>query len=161
MQAIFLIYKFETLVYTHSGDKGVGHFCTWNLLQVLFIVHLTAQPSISICNSLQSQANYWHHLGLNSISRNNLSHALMKRPNEILMEAFFMFLFKIQSKRGKNRDKQFKSKNPLKSIDSTLVRLCITIFSWTKLRETIGGIWFHFSFDNKDQVPEFLATREG
>jgi hypothetical protein len=162
MQALFPRYEFEKLVDTHAGDKGVRHFSTWNLLQVLFIAHLTAQQSIrSICDSLRSKANYWYHLGLNSISRNNLSHALIKRPDEIFMEAFFMFLFKIQSKRGTNKDKRFKFKNPLKSIDSTLISLCITMFSWARFRETKGGIRLHFAFNNKNQVPEFLIIREG
>jgi len=162
MQALFPRYEFEKLVDEHSGDKGVRHFSTWNLLQVLFIVQLTAQQSIrSICDSLRSKANYWYHLGLKSISRNNLSHALMNRPDEIFMNAFFIFLFKIQFERGIRRDKRFKFKNPLKSIDSSLVSLCITMFSWAKFRENKGGIRLHFSFDNKNQVPEFLVIREG
>ena len=162
MQALFPRYEFEKLVNEHSGDKGIRHFSTWNLLQVLFIAHLTAQKSIrNICDSLQSKANYWYHLGLNSISRNNLSHALMNRPDEIFRDAFFTFLFKIQSERGIKRDKRFKFKNPLKSIDSTLVSLCITMYSWANYRETKGGIRLHFAFDNKNQVPDFLVIREG
>jgi hypothetical protein len=162
MQALFPRYEFKKLVDKHSGDKGIRHFSTWNLLQVLFIAHLTAQQSIrSLCDSLRSKANYWYHLGLNSISRNNLSHALKKRPSELFKDSFFNFLFKLQSERGKRRDKRFKFKNPLKTIDSTLVSLCITMYSWAAYRETKGGIRLHFSYDNKDRVPEFLVIREG
>jgi hypothetical protein len=162
MQALFPRYEFKKLVDVYSGDKGIRHFSTWNLLQVLFIAHLTAQQSIrSLCDCLQSKANYWYHLGLNSISRNNVSHALMNRPDAIFRDSFYRFLFKLQSERGMRRDKRFKFKNPLKSIDSTLVSLCITMYSWATYRETKGGIRLHFSYDNKNQVPEFLVIAEG
>jgi len=162
MQALFPRYEFERLVKTHDGDKGIRHFSSWNLMQVLFIGHLTAQQSIrSLCDSLRSKSNYWYHLGLRSVSRNNLSHSLMNRPEELFRDVFFMFLFKLQSERGPMRDMRFKFKNPLKSIDSTLVSLCATMYSWAHFRETQGGIRLHFIFDNKSQSPEFLIIREG
>jgi len=85
----------------------------------------------------------------------------MNRPEKLFRDVFFMFLFKLQSERGPMKDKRFKFKNPLKSIDSTLISLCATMYSWAHYRETKGGIRLHFTVDNRSHAPEFLVIREG
>ena len=58
------------------------------------------------------------------------------------------------------KDRRFKFKNSFKSIDSTLISLCTTMYSWARFRETKGGIRRNYSFDNRSQVPGFLVIRE-
>jgi hypothetical protein len=162
MQSLFPRYEFEKLVTGYSGDKGIRHFSTWNLLQVMLVVQLTAQRSLrSICDSMRSKKNYWYHLGLHSLSRNNLSHALMNRSSEIFEKTFYAFLVKLQKAQGLRQDKRFKFKNCLKVIDSTLVSVCLSMFSWAEFRKAKGGVRLHFMYDNRNQLPEFLIITNG
>jgi hypothetical protein len=162
MQSLFPRYEFEKMVHEHSGDKGIRHFTTWNLLQVMMVVHLTGQRSLrSLCDSLLSKTNYWYHLGLRSLSRNNLSHALMKRSSEIFEKAFYSFLVKIEAHRGRIHHRRFKFKNQLKTIDSTLISVCLSLFSWAEFRKAKGGVRLHVVYDNKNQIPEFLIITSG
>jgi hypothetical protein len=157
MQAFISRYDFKKVVSEHNGDKWIKTFSTRNLLNVMIYVHMASKLSLrDILDSLMSKATLWYHLGVESISRNNLSHALMNRPSEIFEKTFYMMLGKLQSERGAQSDKRFRFKMPLKIIDSTTISLCLTLFSWAKFRKTKGGIKLHLMLNCKDQVPNFV-----
>jgi len=157
MQSFILGYEFKKLVSEHGGDKGVKSFTTRNLLSVMLYVHMTSKQSLrDIVDSLASKSNLWYHLGLNSLSRNNLSHALKNRSHEIFEKAFFVLLWKLQNERGIVHDKRFKFKMPVRSIDSTTISLCLSLFDWAKFRQKKGGIKLHVMFNNKDHMPEVI-----
>ena len=126
MQSFISRYDFGMIVKKHSGDKHMKKFSCFNLLSVMIYVHSSAKKSLrDICDTLKSQINYWYHIGLKSVSRNNLSHALSKRPNQIFEALFYYMLAKLQKERGQCCDKRFRFKNPLKSIDSSTISLCL------------------------------------
>ncbi len=157
MQSFISGYEFEKYVSEYSGDKGVRTFKTRNLLNVMLYVHIGTKQSIrDIIDSLNSKKNLWYHIGLKSISRNNLSHALMRRPSEIFEKMFFDLLGKLQNERMPISDKRFKFKMPVITIDSTTIGLCLSLFDWAKFRSTKGGIKLHVMYNNKDQIPDFM-----
>jgi len=161
MQQLISRYDFEKSVTLYKCDKGVRSFSTWNLLQVLMFAQLSAKKSLrDICDTLRAKNNYWYHLGLESISRNNLSHSMMNRPAQIFEETFYKLLVKFKNERGYLKDKRFKFKNPLKSFDSTTISLCLSLFNWADFRQTKGGIKLHVMMDNRTQVPDFLIMTE-
>ena len=157
MQSFISGYEFEKYISDHNGDKGIKTFSTRNLLNIMLYVHVGAKQSLrDIVDSLKSKKNLWYHLGLRSLSRNNLSHALMKRPHKIFQEMFFNLLSKLQNERMPISDKRFKFKMPVKIIDSTTIGLCLSLFDWAKFRKTKGGIKLHVMYDGKEQIPDFM-----
>ncbi len=161
MQSFISGYEFEKYVSEYNGDKGVKIFSTRNLLNLMLYVHIGSKQSLrDIVDSLKSKKNLWYHIGLKSISRNNLSHALMKRPNEIFEKMFFNLLMKFQNERMPITDKRFRFKMPLKIIDSTTIGLCLSLFDWAKFRKTKGGIKLHVMYDSKEQIPDFMIFSE-
>ncbi len=157
MQSFISGYEFKKLVSEYEGDKSVKTFFTRNLLSVMLYVHLASKQSLrDIIYSLRSKSNLWYHLGLESVSRNNLSHALKKRPHEIFEKMFFILLNKLQTDRIMASDKRFKFKMPLKIIDSTTISLCLSLFDWAKFRKTKAGIRLHVMYDSKEQTPDFM-----
>lgn len=161
MQSFISGYDFEKYVSEYNGDKGVRIFNTRNLLNIMLYVHIGAKQSLrDIVDSLESKKNLWYHLGIKSISRNNLSHALMKRPHEIFEKMFFNLLNKIQNEKMMTQDKRFKFKMPLKIIDSTTISLCLSLFDWAKFRKAKGGFKLHVMYDSKEQIPDFMIFSE-
>lgn len=157
MQSFISGYDFEKAVSEHNGDKGIKMFSTKNLFSVMLYVHMTSKQSLrDIVDSLESKSNLWYHLGLKSLSRNNLSHALKKRPYEIFEKTFYSLLSRLQNERGLMNDKRFKFKMPVRSIDSTTISLCLSLFDWATFRKKKGGIKLHIMFNNKDQIPELV-----
>ncbi len=157
MQSKIFGYDFKKTVNEYNGDKGVKEFTTANLMSVMLYVHLASKQSLrDIVDSLMSKQNLWYHLGLTSISRNNLSYALQRRSASIFEKTFYMLLGQLQKERNMVKDKRFKFKMPVKSIDSTTIGLCLSLFDWAKFRKTKGGIKLHVVYDNKEQLPEFV-----
>jgi len=157
MQSFISGYDFEKVVSEHNGDKGIKMFSTKNLLSVMLYVHMTSKQSLrDIVDSLESKSNLWYHLGLKSLSRNNLSYALKKRPYEIFEKTFYSLSSRLQNERGLTNDKRFKFKMPVRSIDSTTISLCLSLFDWATFRKKKGGIKLHVMFNNKEQIPELV-----
>lgn len=157
MQVLIFGYDFQKIVKEYNGDKGVRKFSTRNLLNVMLYVHMAHKHSLrDIVDSLRSKMNLWYHLGLRSISRNNLSYSLMNRSNIIFEKTFYMLLGKLQSERKPQIDKRFKFNMPLKIIDATTIGLCLSLFDWAKFRKTKGGIKLHVLFDAKEQIPDVV-----
>lgn len=161
MQELISRYNFQKLVSLHNGDKNVKFFTSQNLLTVMIYAQMTAKMSLrDICDGLRSKMNYWYHLSLQAVSRNNLSHALKMRPCEVFESIFYHLLGKLQAERGMMSDKRFKFKNPLRSIDSTTISLCLSLFEWATFRRAKGGIKLHVMFNNKEQLPDFIIMSE-
>jgi hypothetical protein len=161
MQQLISRFHFEKLVKENKSDKNVRTFSTWNLLQVMLYAQIAQKKSLrDICMSLQSNISSWYHLGLQSISRNNLSNSLMKRPAIVFEKIFNMMLSQLQGIKKHTTDKRFKFKNPLYAIDSTTISLCLSLYEWALFRTTKGGIKIHTSYDIKKQIPEFMVVTE-
>jgi len=161
MQQIISRFHFEKFVNEAKSDKNVRKFSTWNLLQVMMYAQIAGKKSIrDICISLQSHSKSWYHLGLETISRNNLSNSLMKRSATVFEKTFNMLLSELQKEKHHVTDKRFKFKNPIYAIDSTTISLCVTLYKWALFRTTKSGIKIHTSFDIKKQIPEFMVVTE-
>lgn len=157
MQSFIYGYDFKKAVSEHNGDKGIRMFSTKNLLSVMLYVHMASKQSLrDILDSLESKGNLWYHLGLQSLSRNNLSYALKKRPYQIFEKTFYTLLSRLQKEKGLVRDKRFRFKMPVRSIDSTTISLCLSLFNWATFRKKKGGIKLHVMFNNKEQIPEVI-----
>jgi hypothetical protein len=158
MQSLIFGYDFKKAVENHNGDKGIRILSTRNVLSVMLYVHMALKQSLrDIIYSLESKANLWYHIGLISLSRNNLSYALKHRSSQIFEETFYSLIARLQNERGALQDKRFRFKNPVKSIDSTTISLCLSLFDWAKFRTTKGGIKLHVMYNNREQIPEFVT----
>lgn len=123
----------------------------------MLYVHMSGKKSLrDIIDSLESKMNLWYHLGIKSLSRNNLSYSLKNRSHEIFEKTFYHLLNNLQKERGIARDKRFKFKMPLKTLDATTISLCLSLFNWAQFRKKKGGIKLHLLYNNKDQLPEVV-----
>ncbi len=53
------------------------------------------------------------------------------------------------------------SKNPLLSLDATVIDLCATMFDWAKFRLTKGAVKLHLLLDHDGYLPSFAVITEG
>ncbi len=158
LQSFIFGYDFKNIIDSHQGDKGVKTFKTRNLLSIMMYMHMTSKKSLrDIVDSLSSKRNLWYHLGLASVSRNNLSYALANRSCKIFEQSFYWLLQKLQHERGFVSDKRFKFKMPVKILDSTTISLCLSLFDWATFRKAKGGIKLHVMFDAREQIPDFVV----
>ena len=162
MQQLISTFHFKKSVDAYKADKNVRRFSTWNLLQIMLYAHLTNRRSLrDICTGLQSVENRWYHLGLESLSRNNLSNSLAKRSHEVFEKTFYQLLSKVQSEMAGRKDKRFKFENDIKAIDSTSISLCMSLYTWASFRSTKAGIKAHTMYDIKKRIPDFMVITDG
>lgn len=154
-------YEFKKLVNEYKADKNVRNFSSWEMLKVMLFAQFTKKSSLrDIETSLRSRSNYWSHLGLKSISRNNLSNALMKRSAELFEKTFYQLHNKLIKEGYYRKDARFSTKSNIVAIDSSTISLCLNLHKWAKFRKSKGGIKLHTMYNVKDQLPEFVVFTE-
>jgi transposase len=92
------------------------------------------------------------------VARSTLSDANNNRSTDIFKDVFHEFLHKCQSLAPGHR---FKFKNPLYTMDSTLIKLCLSVFPWASYRKRKGAMKIHTLLDHSGCLPSFITVTDG
>lgn len=150
---------FQKCVDRYIGDKYTKHFSCWQQLIVLFYSQARGLKSLrDITISLRSQHRKWYHLGLESVARSTLSDANSNRSSDIFKDVYYDFLCKCQSLDPGHR---FRFKNPLYTMDSTLITLCLSLFPWAEYQKRKGALKLHTLLDHRGCLPSFITITHG
>ncbi len=106
---------------------------------------------------LSLNSSKWYHIGIDSVTRSNLSYANNNRPYKIYESLFYKFLEKCRSVTPNHK---FKFKNPLYSLDATIIDICLSAFPWAKFRKAKGGIKLHSLLDHRGNIPSFIVITD-
>ena len=156
---IFPRYEFEKLEKEHKGNYYTKYFTGWQQLMVLLFAQIGGKDSLrEIETSLNVHHSKWYHLGLKGIKRSTLSDAMNSRSYQIFESVFYKLLEKCQSVTPKHR---FRFKNPLLTLDSTVIDLCLSIFPWATFRKRKGAIKLHYLYDHSGSLPSFMVMTDG
>lgn len=119
-------YEFNKVVDRHSGNRYTKYFTCWHQLVTLLYSQISNKESLrEIILSLNIHQRKWYHLGYKGVKRSTLSDSMKKRSHKIYEDLFYTLLSKCKRVTPKHK---FKFKNPLYSIDSTTIDLCLSIF---------------------------------
>ena len=160
-QVLQLIYRynFKTCVNRYDGDRYTKRLNCWQQFIVLLFAQARGLKSLrDIQISLLSQYRKWYHLGLESAARSTLSDANNNRSSDIFKDIFYDLLNRCRSLSPKHR---FRFKNPLYTMDSTLIHLCLSIFPWAKYRKMKGAMKLHTLLDHSGCLPSFITVTDG
>jgi hypothetical protein len=152
-------YDFDKAVKEQKSDNYCKKFTSWEQLLVLFYTQVTLKDSLrDIETGLLSHRHNLYHLGMEPIPRSTLSDA-MNRRNPIIFETIFYNLLDRVHKLAPFH--KFRFKNPLYSIDSTTIDLCLSVFNWAKFRKRKGAIKLHYKLSHQGHLPVFCALTNG
>lgn len=158
LQTFIPRYHFENLVENHFGNKYVKKFTCWNQFTTMLYAQVKGCDSLrDIQNGLSTQSHKLYHLGLPSVKRSTLADANQTRDYRIYEKLFYKLLERCKDITPKHK---FKFKNPLYTLDATVIDLCLSTFRWAKFRTTKGAIKLHYQFDNMTQIPSFLVITD-
>jgi len=149
-------YDFEKAVKLHNGEHASkGFTCKDQLIAMLF-AQLSGQTGLrGIENGMQANRKSLYHLGVKNIKRSTLSYANSKRSEKIFESLFNAMLSKTLDKK---RSHKLKFKNPLYSVDATVIDLCLSLYDWAHFRKKKGGIKLHVKLDHKGYIPSFIKV---
>lgn len=152
-------HQFDTLVERYGGDRYSKHFTCWNQLMVLLFAQIRGLDSLrDIVTGLRMQAPKWYHIGLSGVAKSTLSDANNGRDWRIFEGLFYHMLSRCRELAPAHG---FKFKNPLYTIDSTTIDLCLSVFPWAKFRKTKGALKIHCLLDHRGCIPSFVLVTEG
>ena len=151
--------RFKRCVDRYEGDRYTKRFSCWQQLIVLLFAQAKGLSSLrDIEVSLRSHERKWYHLGLMNVARSTLADANSNRNADIFREVFYSFLEKCRELAPKHR---FRFKNPLYTFDSTLISVCLSLFSWAQYRTKKGAFKIHTLLDHSGYLPSFLVITDG
>lgn len=152
---------FDRLVRTTGVGKGQKGFSSWDQLVALLFCQLGQAHSLrEISGGLSSCAGKLNHLGMKKAPPvSTLSYANKVRSYELFEELFYVLLQRIAAAQtGKH---QFRFKNKLLSLDSTVIDLCLSMYDWADFRRTKGAVKLHMQLDHDGHLPCFAVVTEG
>jgi hypothetical protein len=153
-------HQFDTLVEALDGDRYVKTFSTWNQLTALIYAQASGKESLrDIQNGFAVQPGRLYHLGLPAtVPKSTLADANAQRDYHIYEQLFYKLLSRCRDLTPKHK---FRFKNPLYSLDATVIDLCLAMYPWAKFRTRKGAIKLHYQFDHSGELPVFLTVTDG
>jgi len=156
---IFPRYEFDKLENRHLSNYYTKYFSGWQQLIVLLFAQAGFKDSLrEIETSLRVHQTKWYHIGLDNIKRSTLSDAMNRRSYQVYEGIFYKLLERCRSLTIKH---PFRFKNPLYTLDSTTIELCLSLFPWARFRRRKGAIKLHYLFDHSGALPSFMTMTDG
>jgi hypothetical protein len=153
--------QFDRLVAERGAEARSKGFSSWDqFVAMLFCQVAQAHSLREIVMGLDSALGKLIHLGVKQApKRSTLSYANEHRPWELYQDLFNVVLQRAQSAAPKGHALRFK--NPLYSLDATVIDLCLDVFDWAHFRRTKGAVKLHLVLDHEGYLPRFALITEG
>jgi hypothetical protein len=159
--------EFESAVRKHNAERHARGFSSWGQFIAMLFCQLGHAKSLrEICGGLAASEGKLRHLGLPTApARSTLAYANEHRPWQLCQTVFDQLLAKCQtlaaSQPGTRKKMKFRFKNPLLSLDASVIDLCATMFDWAKFRLTKGAVKLHLLLDHDGYLPSYAVITEG
>ena len=159
--ALFGRIQFYQLVVKHGAERYCKGFSSWDhFLAMLFCQLAQAKSLREICGGLACTMGKLRHLGMKEPpKKSTLSYANTHRPWEMFRDLFYETVHRCKMAAPKNR--KFRFKNKLLSLDSTTIALCLALFPWAEFRRTKGAVKLHLLLDHDGYFPAYAYISNG
>jgi hypothetical protein len=155
--------EFAEIVRKHGAERGTKGFTCWDQFVSMVFCQLGQAHSLrEIVGGLGSMLGRKVHLGLKETpKRSTLSYANAHRPWQVYEDVFHALLDRgMGMLRGKLK-RPLRFKNPLFSMDASVIDLCLSIFPWAEFRQTKGAVKLHMVINHEGYLPVFADLTTG
>lgn len=161
MLQLFSRLEFEQAVRKHKAERHARGFTCWGQFLAMLFCHLgQAQSLREICGGLASCEGKLKHLGLPEAPRKStLAYANEHRPWQLYQEVFEQLYRRLSTEFKAPR--KFRFRNPLLTIDSSIIDLCSSSFDWAQFRRGKGAAKLHLVLDAQGHLPRYAHITEG
>lgn len=153
---------FARAVKEHGAEKGAKGFSCWDQFVAMLFCQMGAANSLrEICGGLATAMGKLVHLGLRGApARSTLAYANQHRPWQLYQSVFNQVLVRCRQLAA-TKHRKFRFKNPLVSLDATVIDLCLEVFDWARFRRTKGAIKLHLQLDHQGYLPSWALVTDG
>jgi len=153
---------FAQAVGQFDAEYAAKGFRCWDQFVSMTFCQLAGADSLrEICGGLSTAMGKLTHLGLKQApSRSTLSYANTHRPWQLYETLFYQQLEQADILASKQK-RRFRFKNPLFSIDSSTIDLCLSMYDWAKFRRTKGAVKLHLMLNHQGYLPNWALITDG
>lgn len=152
--------EFQEEVEKTKAERHARGFASWDQFVAMMFCQLAdAQSLREITGGLASCEGRLDHLGITVPTKSTLAYANQHRPWELFQNLFYRTFARCRQELGVQTN--FRFKNPLLSIDSTVVSLCMDMFPWAKWTRQKGAVKLHLTLDHAGYLPEAMVITTG
>jgi len=146
--------EFDRLVRATGAQKGAKGFTCWEQFVSMLFCQLGRAHSLrEICGGLASCSGKITHLGMKQApNKSSLAYANAHRSADLYEKLFYSLLGQMRGQCGRHK---FRFKNPLISMDASLIQLSLSMFEWAEFRRTKGALKLHLQLDHDGYLPCF------
>jgi len=154
--------QFERAVVDWQAEKASKGFSCWGQFVAMTFSQMGAANSLrEICGGLATAMGKLRHLGLSGApARSTLAYANAHRPWQLYQSVFEHLLDSCRGEAAHHRRK-FRFKNPLYSLDASVIDLCLAQYDWARFRRAKGAIKLHLQLDHQGYLPCWALVTEG
>jgi hypothetical protein len=154
--------QFEAAVVEHKAERHARGFTCWSQFIAMLFCQLGRAHSLSeITQGLAASEGKLKHLGLGQApAKSTLAYANQHRPWELYRTVFFQLLERCRSL-ADERQRKFRFKNKLVSLDASVIDLSLELYDWAHFRRTKGAVKLHLLLDHDGYLPSFAVLTEG
>lgn len=152
--------EFQQLVRETKAERHARGFTCWQQFVAMLFCQLgKAQSLREICQGLASVEGKLNHLGIEQApNKSTLAYANAHRPWQLYQRVFEQMYQLCQQIAPKHK---LRFKNPLLSIDATVIELCASLFDWAHYKRTKGAVKLHMILDHNGLLPSFCHITDG
>ena len=153
---------FARAVRQHQAERGAKGFGCWDQFVAMLFCQMGGAHSLrEICGGLATATGKLVHLGLHQApTRSTLAYANTHRPWQLYQTVFEELLKSCQSLAA-TKKRRFRFKHPLRSVDTSIIELCIKVFDWARFQRTKGAIKLHLQLDHQGCLPCWALVTDG
>jgi putative transposase len=152
-------HEFEAAAKTHHVGQRLRKASRWDQFIGMLMSQLTGRQSLrDIESNLQSQQAKLYHVGAKPMARTTLARLNEQQPFELYQSLFYQLL---QRQPGGKSTHRFRFKNPLYSLDASLIDLSVSLFPWAAAHANKAAVKLHVGLNHSTGIPEFVAIGDG
>lgn len=152
-------HEFQLLANQHHQGQSLRKISRWDQFVSLIMAQLSGRQSLrDIEANINAQSGSLYHLGVRRIAKSSLARVNEKQPYT-LYEALFEKL--VSRCQGRSPRHKFRFKNPLFSLDSSLIELSMAIFPWADCNRRKAAMKLHVGLDHGGHFPAFATITDG
>ena len=152
-------HEFEALAREHHKGQKLRSASRWDQFIGMAMSQLSGRQSLrDIESNLAAQQHKLYHLGAKPIARSTLARINENQPAELYESVFYKLLHRCQQQPSQHK---FRFKNPLFSLDASIIDLSVNLFPWASCHQDKAGIKLNVGLNHGNMLPEFVALSDG
>jgi len=157
--SLFPRLEFEQAVRQHQAERYAKGLTCWQQFVAMLFCQLAQAHSLrEICGGLRCCLGRLVHLGVREApKRSSLAYANGHRPWQLYQEVFYHLLGKCRGV-SPRPGHALRFRNPLLSLDATVIELCLSLFPWAQFTRTKGAVKLHCLLDHQGYLPTFALV---